>query len=84
MDFKPHLSIPDIPEFEPTQYEDTFFKDMADDLKKSQDKTTEELNIFIEESKKTDSFNKKITIATFIVSILTLIATITGIVINLI
>lgn len=80
--FTPH--IPDIEFPDPPEYEDTFFKDLADDIKQSQKETNDKIEILIQSEKESSSFNTKITIATLIVSILTLIATIAGIIINLI
>lgn len=60
---------------EPMEYEDTYFKTMADDIKGEQNQLREQVNILIEE-------NRKIAIATLTVALLTLFATIAGIVVT--
>ncbi|MDD3747612.1 MAG: hypothetical protein PHD70_14210 [Anaerostipes sp.] len=77
----PNIEFPDM-EIPETHYEDTFFSDMAEDIKSSQDKTTEQLNILIDENRKSEKSNRRIVIATLVISILTLIATVVGIVIQ--
>ena len=72
----PEVDIPVI------EYKDTFFKEMAEDIKQSQEKVESKIDIMIEESKKSDKANSKIAKWTLVVSILTLIATILGIIIQ--
>ena len=67
---------------EPMEYEDTYFKSMADDIKGEQNQLREQVNILIEENRKSDRFNSKIAIATLTVALLTLFATIAGIVVT--
>lgn len=76
MDFKPP-TLPDF-EVEPFDYEDTIFKDMAEDIKKSQKSTEDKIDALIEEERKSSKFNKRIAISTLIIAVLTLVATIIG------
>ncbi|WP_069987190.1 hypothetical protein [Massilioclostridium coli] len=78
-----HLQFPEIEMPEPCEYEDTYFKDMADDIKNTQEETNKIISQLVEDSKKTDAINRKIAIATLVISILTLIATIVGIIVSI-
>lgn len=75
---------PNIPDIKPLDYEDTLFKEMAEDIKESQSKLESKLDIMIEENKKSDKANSKIAKWTLIVAVLTLCATLAGIIIQLI
>ena len=57
---------------------------MAEDIKESQSKLESKLDIMIEENKKSDKANSKIAKWTLIVAVLTLGATLAGIIIQLI
>lgn len=65
-----------------TDYKDTFFSDMAEDIKSVQAETNRQLQLLIEENRKSEKFSRKIIVSTLIVSVLTLFATITGIVLQ--
>jgi F0F1-type ATP synthase assembly protein I len=74
----PHLDIhePDLPEYD---YSDTALKDLADDINASQKETEKQLHILIEENRKSERESKRFLLATLIVGILTLVATVIGI-----
>ena len=65
---------------QPLKYEDTFFKDLADDIKQSQEQINQKLDTMIAESSKSDRKSNRVAIITLVVGILTLIATVVGIV----
>lgn len=67
---------------QPLEYEDTFFKDLADDIKQSQEKINQKLDTMIAESSKSDRKSNKVATITLVVGILTLVATVVGIVIQ--
>ncbi len=69
---------------QPLEYEDTFFKDLADDIKQSQEQINQKLDTMIAESSKSDRKSNRVAIITLVVGILTLIATVVGIVIQLV
>ena len=75
---------PNIPDIKPLDYEDTLFKEMAEDIKESQSKLEYKLDIMIKENKKSDKANSILAMWTLFVALLTLIATIAGIIIQLI
>lgn len=60
-------------------YEDSLFSDLAKDIKAVQIETNKQLQLLIEENRKSEQFSRKIIVATLIVSIFTLLATIIGI-----
>lgn len=66
---------------QPLEYENTFFKDLADDIKQSQEKINQKLDTMIAENSKSDRKSNRVAIITLFVGILTLIATVVGIVI---
>lgn len=70
------------PQIEPLEYEDTIFKDLADDIKQSQEQINKKLDTMMNENAKSEKKTNKIAIITLIISILTLIATIVSIVIQ--
>lgn len=67
----------------PPKYKDTFFKDLADDIKQSQQSIENKLDNIISENQKSEKSSKTINIIVLIVGILTLIATIVGVVVQL-
>lgn len=67
----------------PPKYEDTFFKDLADDIKQSQQSIENKLDNIISENQKSEKSSKTINIVILIVGVLTLIATIVGVVVQL-
>lgn len=69
---------------QPLEYEDTFFKDLADDIKQSQEQINQKLDTMITENSKSDRKSNRVSIITLVVGILTLIATVVGIVIQLV
>ncbi len=69
---------------EPLEYEKTLLKEMAEDIKESQSKLESKIDIMIEENKKSDKANSKIAKWTLFIAILTLGATLAGIIIQLI
>lgn len=73
-----------VPEsiIEPLEYEDTIFKDLADDIEQSQEQINKKLDAIMIENAKSERKTNKIATITLIVGILTLIATIIGIVIQ--
>lgn len=64
------------------EYEDTLFKEMADDIKLSQKQLGNKIDVMIEENAKSDKSSSRIAVWTLIIAILTLIATIAGIFVN--
>ena len=77
------IKTPEI-NIESLEYENTVLKEMAEDIKESQSKLESKLDIMIEENKKSDKANSKIAKWTLIVAVLTLGATLAGIIIQLI
>lgn len=86
----PRLDLDEIPDFETTlppsdvskerlDYEDSLFSDLAKDIKAVQLETNRQLQLLVEENRKAEKFSRKIIVATLIVSILTLLATVIGI-----
>lgn len=73
----------EIPNIEPIEYEDTLLKDMANDIISSQLNLENKIDMMIEENKKSGKANSKIALWTLIVALLTLIATVIGVVIQL-
>lgn len=69
---------------QPLEYEDTFFKDLADDIKQSQEQINQKLDTMITESSKSDRKSNRVAIITLVVGILTLISTVVGIVMQLV
>ena len=59
-------------------YEETVLKDFANEIKAVQLETNRQLALLIEESRKSDIISRRFFIATLIVAILTLLATIVG------
>ena len=74
------IQPPHIPNIE---YEETIFKEMANDIKESQSNIENKIDLIIEESKKSDKANSKIVKWTLTVAVLTLIITIAGVIIQL-
>jgi len=70
------------PQNEPLEYEDTIFKDLANDIKQSQEQINKKFDTMIIENAKSEKKTNKIAVITLIVGILTLIATIAGIAIQ--
>lgn len=68
---------------QPIEYEDTIFKDLADDIKQSQEQINQRLTSIIEENAKSEKKSNRISVITLVVSIFTLIATVIGIVIQI-
>lgn len=66
-------------DFDPPDYEDTFFKDLADDIKSSQQETNRKIDDYIKKSEKTGKITIVISIITLIVAALTLAATVISI-----
>lgn len=77
------IKTPEI-NIESLEYENTVLKEMAEDIKESQSKLENKLDIMIEENKKSDKSNSKIAMWTLFIAILTLVATLAGIIIQLI
>ena len=75
-DFLNHAKI-EIPEIEinPVNYEDSLFKEMADDIKQYNKEIDDKLDKLIQENKK----SSKTSTITLIVGILTLLATVVGV-----
>lgn len=73
----------EIPNIEPIEYEDTLLKDMANDIISSQLNLENKIDMMIEENKKSGKANSKIALWTLIVALLTLVATVIGVVIQL-
>lgn len=69
------------PQIEYTEYEDTIFKEMAEDIKSSQKTTDAKIEQLINENRKANKSATIIATITLVVGILTLIATIIGILI---
>lgn len=63
-------------EIDPPDYEDTIFKDLAEDIKASQEGIASQINALAEENRKSSARSAAVSIAAFIVASLTLIATI--------
>lgn len=78
-----NIKTPEI-NVEPLEYEDSIFKDMANDIISSQSRLEEKLDLMIAENKKSDKANSKISMWTLFIAILTLVATLAGIIIQLI
>lgn len=68
---------------QPLEYEDTIFKDLANDIKQSQEQINQKLDTMIAENAKSGRKSNSVAIITLIVGILTLIATVVGILIQL-
>lgn len=64
---------------QPLEYEDTLFKDLADDIKQSQEQINQKLDTMIAENAKSGRKSNSVAIITLVVGILTLIATVVGI-----
>lgn len=77
-----NIKTPEI-NVDPLEYEDSIFKDMANDIISSQSRLEEKLDLMIEENKKSDKANSKIAKWTLIVALLTLGATLAGVIIQL-
>lgn len=79
-DFLKHTKI-EIPKIEinPLNYEDSLFKEMADDIKQSNKEIDDKLDKLIQENKK----SSKTSTITLIVGILTLLATVVGVLVQL-
>lgn len=69
---------------QPLEYEDTIFKDLANDIKQSQEQINQKLDTMIAESAKSGRKSNSVAIITLVVGILTLIATVVGILIQLV
>lgn len=67
----------------PPKYEDTFFKDLADDIKQSQQSIENKLDNIISENQKSEKSSNTINMVILIVGVLTLIATIIGVIVQL-
>lgn len=65
-------------------YEDSLFSDMAEDIKAVQLETNRQLQLLIEENRKSEKFTRKVIVGTLIVAILTLAATICGVIVQLV
>lgn len=65
------------------EYQNTIFKEMADDIKQSQAKIENKLDSMIVENSKSEKENKSFAILTLIIAILTLITTIIGVLIQI-
>lgn len=80
------IEMPDIEPLPPElskdriDYEDTVLKDFADEIKAVQVETNRQLSKLIEENRKSDLISRRLVAATLIVSALTLIATVAGII----
>lgn len=68
---------------QPLEYEDTIFKDLANDIKQSQEQINQKLDTMIAENAKSGRKSNNVAIITLVVGILTLIATVVGILIQL-
>lgn len=77
-----NIKTPEI-NVKPLEYEDSIFKDMANDIIFSQSRLEEKLDLMIEENKKSDKANSKIAKWTLFIALLTLGATIAGVIIQL-
>ena len=60
----------------PPKYKDTIFKDLAEDIKESQDGIASQIYALAEETRKSNARSTAISVAAFIVASLTLIATV--------
>lgn len=78
-DFNNNMFSFEPPEIKPIDYEDTIFKDMANDIISSQSQIENKLDNMVQENKKSSKTSFKIALWTLILAILTLIATIVGI-----
>lgn len=67
---------------QPLEYEDTIFKDLANDIKQSQEQINQKLDTMIAENAKSGRKSNSVAIITLVVGILTLIATVVGILIQ--
>lgn len=64
------------------EYEDTIFKTLADDIKQSQNEINTKLDSLISENSKSEKKPRIINVIILIVAILTLLATIIGVVVQ--
>lgn len=78
-DFNKNMFSFKPPEINPIDYEDTIFKDMANDIISSQSQIENKLDNMVQENEKSSKTSFKIALWTLILAILTLIATIVGI-----
>lgn len=69
---KPEINMPRIE----IPYEDTFLKDLADDVKAGQDETAKKIDALREENRRSGRQAFLIAVASLIVSTLTLLATV--------
>ena len=69
---KPEINMPRIE----ISYEDTFLKDLADDVKAGQDETAKKIDALREENRRSGRQALLIAVAALIVSTLTLLATV--------
>lgn len=67
----------------PIRYEDTFFQQLSEEIRSSQDQTTEALTDLIKSNQQSERVNRKIALWTLAIAVFTLIATVLGIAINL-
>lgn len=65
-----------IVEADPLTYEDSFFKELADDIKESQEQIASKIDDLAKESRKSSAVSTRIAIGAFVVAFLTLIATV--------
>lgn len=62
-------------ELEPISYEDSLYKDLADDVKSSQDKINEQLRLMIEENRKASKASFWLAVSSIVISFATLFVT---------
>lgn len=77
---KPSNMFPE--NYNPPKYEDTYLKDLADDIKESQEEINKKLDLLISENAKSSDKAEKINKVILLVAILTFIATVIGILVQ--
>ena len=71
----PDIEFPDI-DLDPPEYKDTLLKDLAEDIKAPQQELAGKLDVFIQESRQSSARTLGVAIATLVVAVLTLAATV--------
>ena len=71
----PEIELPDI-DLDPPEYEDTLLKDLAEDIKAPQQELSGKLDVFIQESRESSARTLGVAVATLVVAVLTLAATV--------
>lgn len=70
----PRTMPPEV-ELDPISYEDSLYKDLADDVKSSQDKINEQLRLMIEENRKASKASFWLSVSSIVISFATLFVT---------